>query len=261
MSDATTNRERRRNRYTALALALVALLLFAAGAFLTLLWPPTREGLQGYPIADSQSFDRIERGRYLAVLGDCAACHTAPGGKPFAGGLALETPFGKLLAPNITPDRETGIGAWTDGEFLAAMHDGRGRDGRFLYPAMPYPAYTKMTRDDVLLIRSYLATVEPVSNAVVVNQLPFPFNIRESLFLESPQLHARPLSGRPAEIGGVESRRLYRRGRRPLRRLPYAEELARRRQKRKAACRRDLGGMVRPQHHGRSAQGHRQLVA
>jgi mono/diheme cytochrome c family protein len=162
-------------------LALVALLLFAAGAFLTLLWPPMREGLQGYPTVDSQSFDRIERGRYLAVLGDCAACHTAPGGKPFAGGLALETPFGKLLAPNITPDRETGIGAWTDGEFLAAMHDGRGRDGRFLYPAMPYPAYTRMTRDDVLLIRSYLASVEPVSNAVVVNQLPFPFNVRQSL--------------------------------------------------------------------------------
>jgi mono/diheme cytochrome c family protein len=181
MSDATITRERRRNRYTAIALAVVAVLLFAAGAFFTMLWPPVREGLQGYPTADSQSFDRVERGRYLAVLGDCAACHTAPGGKPFAGGLALQTPFGKLVAPNITPDRETGIGAWTDDEFVAAMHDGRGRDGRFLYPAMPYPAYTKMTRDDVLLIRSYLATVEPVSNAVDVNQLPFPFNIRASL--------------------------------------------------------------------------------
>jgi mono/diheme cytochrome c family protein len=181
MSDATTTRERRHNRYTAIALAVVAVLLFAAGAFLTLLWPPAHEGLQGYPTSDNQSFDRVERGRYLAVLGDCAACHTAPGGKPFAGGLALQTPFGKLVAPNITPDRETGIGAWTDDEFVAAMHDGRGRDGRFLYPAMPYPAYTKMTRDDVLLIRAYLATVEPVSNAVVVNQLPFPFNIRQSL--------------------------------------------------------------------------------
>ena len=127
---------------------------------------------------DEQSFDRIERGRYLAVLADCAACHTAPGGQPFAGGLALQTPFGKLVAPNITPDRETGIGDWTDDEFVAAMHDGRGRGGTRLYPAMPYPAYTKMTRDDVLAIRSYLATVDPVSNAVVVNQLPFPLNIR-----------------------------------------------------------------------------------
>jgi mono/diheme cytochrome c family protein len=130
---------------------------------------------------DQQSFDHIERGRYLATLADCAACHTAPGGKPFAGGLALQTPFGTILAPNITPDRDTGIGNWSDDEFVAAMHDGRGRDGIRLYPAMPYPAYTKMTRDDVLEIRAYLATVAPVSNAVVANQLPFPLNIRESL--------------------------------------------------------------------------------
>ncbi|MFZ0113879.1 MAG: cytochrome c [Xanthobacteraceae bacterium] len=130
---------------------------------------------------DLQRFDLIERGRYLAVLGDCAACHTAPGGQPYAGGLALQTPFGKLVAPNITPDRETGIGSWTEDEFVAAMHDGRGRGGKRLYPAMPYPAYTKMTRDDALSIRAYLATVNPVSNAVEVNQLPFPFNIRLSL--------------------------------------------------------------------------------
>jgi mono/diheme cytochrome c family protein len=130
---------------------------------------------------DLQRFDLIERGRYQAVLGDCAACHTAPGGQPYAGGLALQTPFGKLVAPNITPDRETGIGNWTEDEFVAAMHDGRGRGGTRLYPAMPYPAYTKMTRDDALAIRAYLATVNPVSNAVEVNQLPFPFNIRLSL--------------------------------------------------------------------------------
>jgi mono/diheme cytochrome c family protein len=130
---------------------------------------------------DNQSFDRIERGRYLAVLGDCAACHTAPGGQPFAGGVALQTPFGTLVGPNITPDRETGIGDWTDDEFVAALHDGRGRNGVRLYPAMPYPAYTKMTRDDVLAIRAYLSTVAPVSNSVVANQLPFPLNIRMSL--------------------------------------------------------------------------------
>jgi mono/diheme cytochrome c family protein len=130
---------------------------------------------------DLQSFDQIERGRYLAVLGDCAACHSAPGGAPFAGGLALQTPFGKLVAPNITPDRETGIGNWTDDEFVAALHDGRGRAGSRLYPAMPYPAYTKMTRDDVLAIRAYLATVAPVSNQVIANQLPFPLNIRSAM--------------------------------------------------------------------------------
>jgi mono/diheme cytochrome c family protein len=127
---------------------------------------------------DTQNFDRIERGRYLSVLGDCAACHTAPGSQPFAGGLALQTPFGKLVAPNITPDRETGIGDMTDDEFVAALHDGRGHNGARLYPAMPYPAYTKMTDDDVLAMRAYFATVAPASNRVIANQLPFPFNIR-----------------------------------------------------------------------------------
>jgi mono/diheme cytochrome c family protein len=126
----------------------------------------------------TQSFDRVERGRYLAVLSDCAACHSKPGGQPFAGGLGLETPFGTLVAPNITPDRETGIGDLTNDEFLAALHDGRGHNGKRLYPAMPYPAYTKMSDDDVLAIRAYLATVAPVSNKVISNQLPFPLNIR-----------------------------------------------------------------------------------
>jgi mono/diheme cytochrome c family protein len=130
---------------------------------------------------DTQSFDRVERGRYLTVLGDCAGCHTAPGGAPFAGGVALRTPFGILVAPNITPDRDTGIGDMSDAEFLAALHEGRGHDGKRLYPAMPYPAYTKMTDDDVLAMRAYLATVSPVSNRVISNQLPFPLNIRLSM--------------------------------------------------------------------------------
>src|SRR5271155_1071355 len=127
---------------------------------------------------DTQSFDRIERGRYLAVLGDCAGCHTAAHGASFAGGVALQTPFGTLVAPNITPDLDTGIGNMTNSEFLAVMHEGRGHNGKRLYPAMPYPAYTKMTDDDVLAMRAYFATVAPVSNRVVSNQLPFPFNVR-----------------------------------------------------------------------------------
>ena len=152
---------------------------------------------------DTQSFDRIERGRYLSVLGDCAACHTAPGGQPFAGGLGLQTPFGKIVAPNITPDRETGIGSMTDQEFLAALHDGRGHDGTRLYPAMPYPAYTKMTDDDVLAMRAYFATVAPVSNRVISNQLPFPFNVRLSMaFWNSLNFtpgRYRPNAGKSAE--------------------------------------------------------------
>lgn len=126
----------------------------------------------------NQSFDQVERGRYLAVLSDCAGCHTAPGGQPFAGGLALQTPFGTIVAPNITSDRDTGIGNWTDDEFLAALHEGRGHNGTRLYPAMPYPAYTKMTDADVLAMRAYFATVAPVHNIVIAKQLPFPLNIR-----------------------------------------------------------------------------------
>ena len=127
---------------------------------------------------ETQSFDRIERGRYLAVLSDCAGCHTVPGGMAFAGGLALQTPFGALVAPNITPDADTGIGNLTNDEFMAALREGRGHNGKRLYPAMPYPAYTKMTDDDVLAIRAYLATVAPVSKRVDSNLLPFPLNIR-----------------------------------------------------------------------------------
>jgi mono/diheme cytochrome c family protein len=131
---------------------------------------------------DPQEFSQIERGRYLSVLGDCASCHTVPGsGQPFAGGRAVETPFGNIDAPNITPDRETGIGAWSDDQFDAAVRHGIGRDGSRLYPAMPYNAYAKMSRNDVLAIRAYLNTVTPVKNAVVADQLPFPFDIRATM--------------------------------------------------------------------------------
>jgi len=127
---------------------------------------------------DLQSYEFVERGRYLATAADCAACHTKPGGAPFAGGVAIQTPFGTLIGPNITPDPDAGIGAWSDDEFVAALHDGIGRGGVRLYPAMPYPAYTKMTRQDALAIRAYLRTIQPSSNQVDANQLPFPFDIR-----------------------------------------------------------------------------------
>jgi mono/diheme cytochrome c family protein len=131
---------------------------------------------------DGQKFNLIERGRYLAAAADCFACHTVQnGGKPFAGGRPIETPFGNITSPNITPDRETGIGAWTDDQFVNAVRRGLGSDGSHLYPAMPYTSYTKMSRDDVLAIRAYLNTVEPVRNPVNANTLPFPFNIRLSL--------------------------------------------------------------------------------
>jgi mono/diheme cytochrome c family protein len=131
---------------------------------------------------DGQSFDQIERGRYLTIVGDCGACHTLPGsGRQFAGGRPLETPFGDLFAPNITPDPTTGIGAWTEDEFVNALTKGTGRDGAHLFPAMPYTYYTRTTRDDALAIRAYLNTVPAVHNEVNVNRLPFPLSVRANL--------------------------------------------------------------------------------
>ncbi len=132
---------------------------------------------------DLQDFAAVERGRYLATAADCSSCHTMPGEHPFAGGRAIETPFGVLAAPNITPDRDTGIGSWTDDEFDAAVRRGRSRNGARLYPAMPFPYYSRMSREDVKDIRAYLNTIQPVRNAVRVNRLPFPLNLRASMIV------------------------------------------------------------------------------
>jgi mono/diheme cytochrome c family protein len=131
---------------------------------------------------DPQNFGQIERGRYLAIAGDCTSCHSVPGsGQPFAGGRSIETPFGIVVGANITPDSETGIGAWSDESFVRALREGKGHDGELLYPAMPYPYYTKLSESDALAIRAYLNTVKPVRNAVVSNKLPFPLDIREGM--------------------------------------------------------------------------------
>ena len=132
--------------------------------------------------ASDQDFTQIEKGRYLATAADCVACHTVrDGGKPFAGGRPIETPFGSIVSPNITPDSETGIGAWTDAQFDNAVRKGIRPDGSRLYPAMPYTSYTKMTRDDVQAIHAYLSTVPAVHNAVETNTLPFPFDFRAAM--------------------------------------------------------------------------------
>jgi mono/diheme cytochrome c family protein len=131
---------------------------------------------------DPQNFGQIERGQYLAIAGDCTSCHSVPGsGQPFAGGRSIETPFGIVVGANITPDSETGIGAWSDESFVRALREGKGHDGELLYPAMPYPNYTKLSESDALAIRAYLNTVRPVRNAVVSNKLPFPLDIREGM--------------------------------------------------------------------------------
>ena len=124
------------------------------------------------------SAETIARGKALTVAGDCASCHTADPAKPFAGGKRIDTPFGGIYSPNLTPDRETGIGAWSDDEFLRALRYGVGRDGSRYYPAFPYPNFTSMIRDDILAIRAYLATLPPVRNTRPPPQLRWPLNYR-----------------------------------------------------------------------------------
>jgi mono/diheme cytochrome c family protein len=131
--------------------------------------------------ASLPSTSQVERGAYLVRAADCVSCHTAPGGKPFAGGLYMATPFGEISVPNITADPETGIGAWSDDEFYRAMHEGIGRGGEYLYPVFPFPWYTKITRQDVAAIRAYLRTVPPVKATRPPLKLSFPASQRESL--------------------------------------------------------------------------------
>ena len=122
-----------------------------------------------------------ERGAYLAQVGNCAGCHTARGGQPYAGGLAVETPFGSVYASNLTPDAATGIGRWTRAEFWRAMHHGRSKDGRLLYPAFPYTSYTLVTRDDSDALFAYLKSLPAVAQPNQPPTLRFPYNSQAAL--------------------------------------------------------------------------------
>ena len=123
----------------------------------------------------------VSKGEYLTRAADCEACHTTAGGQPFAGGTPFKTPMGTLFSPNITADKDTGIGNWTDAQFLRAVHEGKGKDGENLYPAFPYTDYTALSDDDVLAIKAYLMSRPAVHNVVPANEMPFPFNQRWTL--------------------------------------------------------------------------------
>ena len=142
----------------------------------------------------------IARGEYLARAADCAACHTAEGGAPYAGGRAFVLPFGTLYSTNITPDKETGIGNYSDADFLAAVHEGIGRGGTKLYPAMPFASYTYMTDADAAAIKAYLFSLEPVHAPAPANTLSFPFNQRSLMgvwaLLFNPDKRFEPRSAR-----------------------------------------------------------------
>ena len=132
------------------------------------------------PIADhgySQE-EVLAKGEYLVVAGNCASCHTTGEGELMAGGVAFETPFGTIYSTNITPDLDTGIGSWTEWDFLNSMRHGIRPNGEHLYPAFPYPAFTKVTNEDLVAMFAYLKSIPAVKHVQPDNDLSFPFNQR-----------------------------------------------------------------------------------
>jgi mono/diheme cytochrome c family protein len=193
------------------ALAIAGLIFFASSLHTAMAAePPTRQPPQpAAPAADTQqpqaaaeqaaprqvksllpparaygelSQERVAYGRYLTLAGDCAACHTREGGEPFAGGLAIDTPFGTLYSANITPAKGYGIGHFSDEEFLRALQHGIRPDGKPYYPALPYPSYTKVKDDDLLAIKDYLFSLSPSRYQPPQNGLRWPFDMRDLLF-------------------------------------------------------------------------------
>ncbi len=180
-------------------LCVIASLLF--GALLIGVW--LAESEDASPESALPAADQLVRGAYLARAGNCAGCHTARGGQIYAGGRELPTPFGTFVTPNITPDTADGIGQWNAQDFWRAMHHGKGRDGRPLYPAFPYTEYTKVTREDSDAIFAYLKTIAPVSQQVAPNRLDFPYNLRPLLYVWRA-MYFRPGSYQPSSAQSAE---------------------------------------------------------
>jgi mono/diheme cytochrome c family protein len=133
-------------------------------------------GQSSVPVADAR--EQLKRGEYLARAGNCMACHTVRGGQQYAGGRNIATPFGNIYSSNITPDNETGIGKWTADDFWRAIHNGKSKDGSFLYPAFPYPNYTKVSRADSDALFAHLKRLAPVKQQNRPTDLRFPYNQR-----------------------------------------------------------------------------------
>ncbi|MES2015912.1 MAG: cytochrome c [Pseudomonadota bacterium] len=157
--------------FASLGLTFAVLLVLAAIA-----WPRDEQVASTSPAAYAVTPDNIARGAYLARAGDCMACHTVRGGAPFAGGRAIDTPFGRVLAPNITSDRQHGIGAWSADDFWQALHNGKSRDGRLLYPAFPFTSYTRITRSDADALFAFMQTIPASTAASQLHELRFPYN-------------------------------------------------------------------------------------
>ncbi len=205
----------------ALGVGAAALAGVAAGAFVS---SNLLRGKTGGPVqVVNAPADVVARGKYLAEAADCAACHTAPGGAPFAGGLAMESGFGTIYATNITPDPDYGIGRWSADDFWRALHDGVRRDGQQLYPAMPYTSYRGMTREDADAIYAYVMQLRPVKVANPTTSLRFPVQHSPRHAGLEPVVPDRQASCRiDRKLPGLAARALCCQRARPLRRVPHA---------------------------------------
>ncbi|MEO8058146.1 MAG: cytochrome c [Burkholderiales bacterium] len=191
----------------ATALLLLAALAVAWVLFMNLRDESPRSATATPASTPVPSAAQVARGAYLALAGNCAGCHTAPGGAPYAGGRGVPTPFGTVMAPNLTPDTTTGIGSWSADDFWRALHNGRSRSGRLLYPAFPYPNYTRITRDDADALHAYLRLLPAVEQANRPHELQFPFNqqaalaVWRALYFRPGQHRADPQRSPEAERG------------------------------------------------------------
>ena len=168
----------RRRAATLVLLGLVAVLVAAAGWVVWRNLPADQGDARTAAVAAPAL---VARGEYLARAGNCAGCHTPQGGPAYAGGRPIETPFGRVYAPNLTPDADTGIGRWSAADFWRALHEGRSRDGRLLNPAFPYPNYTLLTREDSDAMFAFLRSLPPVRRTSRPHELRFPYDSQAAL--------------------------------------------------------------------------------
>jgi mono/diheme cytochrome c family protein len=160
------------------AILIIVIVCVFVGALL--IWKPQFDPVET-PKSSAFNSELVAKGAELAAIGNCATCHTTPGGESYAGSRALPTPFGIIYSSNVTPDSETGIGNWSVEAFRRALRDGVDRKGRHLYPAFPYDHFTHLTDDDIHALYAFIMTREPARSTPPANKLPFPYNVRSLL--------------------------------------------------------------------------------
>lgn len=170
----------RRQAHRGRLLPVLALLLLLGGLLAWLSWPATPIAVRASATTPATDASTVERGRYLATLGNCQVCHTVRGGVPYAGGRGIATPFGTIFSSNLTPS-PAGLGAWSADDFWRALHHGQSRDGRWLYPAFPYNNTTHITRPDSDALYAYLRSLPPVTTPTPAHQLDWPYSTQAAL--------------------------------------------------------------------------------